>query len=106
MRAERADLERLDRVAEVINRAGGRGEVQNVVNRLVDLKRMGNIVADKREARMAAKMFDVAQRARDEVVHADDIVAVFQETLAQMRADETRAACNDCSHVCILIVQT
>ena len=50
MRAQRADLERLDRVVQVIDRAGRRGEVQDVVDRAVDLQRVRDVVADEGEA--------------------------------------------------------
>ena len=36
VRAERADLERRDRVRQVVDRAGGAGEVEDVVDRAVD----------------------------------------------------------------------
>ena len=35
VRAERADLERLDRQFQIIDRAGGRGEMPDVIHRLV-----------------------------------------------------------------------
>ena len=52
----------------------------------------------KREALVAAQVLDVGGRAGDEVIDADDLVPVGQEALAQVRADEARAAGDDCSH--------
>ena len=76
MRAQRADLERRDRMLQVIDRAGRRGEVQDVVDRPVDLERMRDVVADEGEAVVAAQMLDVGRAAGDEVIDADDFVAL------------------------------
>ena len=43
-------------------------------------------------------MGDVLGPAREEVVHADDFAAFFQQQVAQMRPQETRAAGNQHAH--------
>ena len=50
--AERTDLEGRDRVSEVIDRAGRAGEVEHVVDRPVDLDRLGDVVLDEPETRV------------------------------------------------------
>ena len=50
------------------------------------------------------KVLDVGRAAGDEVVDADDLVALRQEALAQVRADEARPAGDDCSHDDILLL--
>ena len=46
----------------------------------------------------------LASDAGDEVVDADDLVAACQEALAEVRADEARAAGDDRSHVRSLLM--
>src|SRR5207245_131690 len=79
-------------------RTGRRGEVQVVVDVAIQLQRVRDVVADKAEAIVPAQRLDVAQRAGDEVVHADDLVAPGQETLAEMGTDEPRSAGDNRPH--------
>ena len=92
MRAERADFQRLDRLLEVVDRAGRRREVQDVVERPVDVDVVRDVVLDEREAVAADEVLDVARDAGDEVVDADDFMAALEEQLAEVRAEEARAA--------------
>ena len=98
MGAERADLERRDRVGEVVGRAGRAGEVEDVIDGAVDLERLGDIVLDELELRVADQVDDVAAMPGQQVVDADHLVALGQETLAKVRADESRPAGDDRSH--------
>ena len=43
-------------------------------------------------------MLDVHGRARDKVVDADDVMALFQKSLAKVGADKSRAAGDECPH--------
>ena len=47
---------------------------------------------DELEPRMARKMFDIARRAGEEIVDADDFVALGEEAIDQVRADESRSS--------------
>src|SRR5262249_25497355 len=98
MRAERADLECWDRVAEVVHGAGRRGEVQNVVYRSVDQERIGDVVVEQAEARIAAQVIDVRESPGDQVIDADDFMALGQEAIAEMGAEEAGASGNDGTH--------
>jgi hypothetical protein len=49
-------------------------------------------MTDQLEALVAEQMLDVAAGAAEEVVDADDVGALGQEPLAQMRAEEAGAA--------------
>jgi hypothetical protein len=51
---EGADLERLDRQLEVVDRRGRRGEVEHVVERLVDDERLADVVLDEAEPLVVA----------------------------------------------------
>ena len=69
---------------QVIDRAGRRGEVQHVVDRLVIIDVVRDVMTPELETRVRTQMLDVAERAGDEVVNADYLMAHRQETLAQM----------------------
>ena len=98
VRAQRADLERLDRVLQVIDRAGRAGEVQDVVDGPVDLQRLRDVVPDEAGIAVATRAAEVRLLAGDEVIDGDDLVALGEEALAQMRADEAGAAGDQRSH--------
>ena len=49
VRAERADLQRLDREFQVIHRAGRRGEMPDVIHRAVEEDELGDILLDEFE---------------------------------------------------------
>ena len=89
---ERADLEGRDRMRQVVDRAGRAGEMQHVVDRPVDLDRLGDVVLDERKCGLLEQVGDVPPVAGQQVVDADDLVAVGEEPLAQVRADEPRPA--------------
>src|SRR5207249_8999204 len=85
VRAQRADLQGGNGVAQVIDRTGRRGEVEHVVHCSVDLQRVGNVVLLEREVRVIAQVFQVGRRARDQVIDANDLVPLRQEPVAQVR---------------------
>ena len=63
VRAVRADLQRVQRHAHVVDRARERGEVVDEVDGLVDLELLGHVVVQEEEL-VAAQVVDVPQRAR------------------------------------------
>ena len=75
VRAVRADLERLQRQPQVVDRARRAREVVDEVDRLVDLDVLRQVVREEDEG-VAAQMLDVGERARLEVVDADDAVVL------------------------------
>ena len=89
-----ADLERVQRQPQIVDRARGRGEVVDEVDRLLDEQRLGEVVLDERELRRA-DVVDVLQRPGVEVVDADHPVAVGEQMVAQMRAEKSRPSRND-----------
>ncbi len=93
--AERAHLERWDRMCQVVDGAGRTGEMEHVVHRSIDLDRLGDIVLDEAERRPLQEGGQVTAAAGQQVVDADDLIAVAQESLAEMRADETRSTGDD-----------
>ena len=72
--------------------------MQDEVERAIYVDVVGDIVLDKLESRMAEQVGDVLGPAREEVVHADNFVAFFQQQVAKVRPQETRAAGNQHAH--------
>ena len=89
-----ADLERLQRQAQVVDRAGRAREVVDEVDRLVDLEMARQVVVEKEEP-LATVVLDVLQRPGLEVVDADDAVLALEERVAEMRAEEPGTARDD-----------
>jgi len=85
-------------MAQIIDRAGRRGEMQDVVHHSVNLQRVGNVVANERETVAAAQTLDVFSIAGNKIVDADDFVTFRQEALTKMRADKPGAARNNGPH--------
>jgi hypothetical protein len=92
MRAVGADLQRVQRQAQVVDRRGRRGEVVDEVDRLVHVVGLDDVNADVREALGVADVLDVGQRARLEVVHADHAVSAREQLVAQVRTQESRTS--------------
>ena len=67
-----ADLEGGDGMLEVIDRAGGGGEVEDVMNLVRDEDEVRDVVLDELVVIVAGQVLDIRGRAGDEVVNADD----------------------------------
>ena len=89
-RAVHAGLGRLHRVVLVVDRAGRAGQVVDLVD--LDVEREGHVVAHQLEHRVAHQVGDVALGAGEVVVDAQHVVAVGEQPLAQVRAEEAGAA--------------
>jgi hypothetical protein len=91
MGAVRADLERVQRQPQVVDRAGWRSEVVDEIDVLGDIDVIDDVDVAEVEGRVA-DVLDVLQRAGLEVVDADDPMALAKQVLAEVRAKETGAA--------------
>ena len=69
-----ADLQRVQRQAQVVDRRGRRGQVVDEVDRLIDEVRLDDVDVEVDE-RVGADVLDVGQRAGLEVVDADHAMA-------------------------------
>ena len=96
MRAERADFERGDRQFQVIDRAGGRSEMKNVIEFFFRQENeTRDVVFDEGEILVAGEVFDVLEIAGDKIIDRDDAMPFRQEPVGQMRTEKTRAAGDD-----------
>ena len=89
--AVRADLERVQRQPQVVDRAGRRGEVVDEVDVLGDVDVLDDVDVAEVEGRVA-DVLDVLQRAGLEVVDADHPVPLAEQVLAEVGAEEAGAA--------------
>ena len=94
VRPVRADLQRLQRQPQVVDRAGRAREVVDEVDRLLDPDRLRQVVRDEREL-VRAHVLDVRERARLEVVDADHPVTALEQRIAEMRAEKAGTAGDD-----------
>src|SRR5206468_7760357 len=86
------DLQRLDRQLEIVDRTCRRSEVQDRVERSLDVDVLRDVLMDERKAPLWKQVGDVVGVPGDDVVDAEHLVPVGEESLAQMRADESRPA--------------
>src|ERR1700722_10188770 len=92
------NFERLDGKFEVIDWRGWRGEVEDIIDLAGHFERVRDIAADELEPGIAEQMNDVFGRAGDQIIDRNDFVTLREESIAEMRADEARAAGDECSH--------
>ena len=84
----------MQRLPQVVDGACERRQVEDDVHGLVDLDVLDHVVVHERE-RVVADVLEVGEGARLEVVHADDAVALPEQVLAEMGAEETGSAGDD-----------
>ena len=92
MRAERTDLQRLDRQLGIIDGAGRRSEMPDEIHRATQINKFGNILANEPEIRIPSEMRDVIHAAGDQIVDGDDAVAAREKQINQMRSQKAGAA--------------
>jgi hypothetical protein len=79
----------------VIDGGGGRREMQEGIDRTIDVERLADIVLERLEVRVASKVGDIASRAGDEIVDAKDLPAVGEQPLTEVGAEKARASGDD-----------
>ena len=72
--------------------------MQDDIHRFGQVYVIGNIVENETETLVAGQVGDVIAAAGDEVVHGDDAVAIREQAITEMRADETCAAGKKYAH--------
>ena len=84
---EAADLQGLDGHAQVVDGGGGAREVEDPVDRAVDVDVVRHVVLHEHEV-AAGEVLDVGDVAGEEVVHPHHGEAAVEEVLAQVRSEE------------------
>ena len=88
--AVHAGLGRLHGVVLVVDGRGRAGEIVDFID--LDIEREGHVVTHELEARVAEQVLDVALGAGEKIIDADDVVAVGDQAIAEMRAEKAGAA--------------
>ena len=73
-----------------MNRRGRTSEIINLVD--FDIEGKGYVVPQNLEPRVVKQVLDIAPGPREEIIHAEQIAAGFEQAFAQVRADETCTA--------------
>ena len=89
-RAVHRGLGRLHRIMLVMNGRGRTGEIVDFID--LDIERKAHIMAHELEARMIVEMIDIALCAGEQIVGTQDLLAIGEQTINQMRAQKTGAA--------------
>ena len=87
---ERPHLQRLNGDFQVVDRAGRRGKMQDVMQGAAHVDELRHVLMDEAEIRKRQQVVDVAHVPRDEVVHGNDLKPFLHETVAQVRAQKPR----------------
>src|ERR1044071_6777203 len=90
-------MQRLDAILHVIDGAGGRGEIEDVVE-LAAVERSADILLEEFEARLVCKVRDVVARSGEQVVDAENRLSLRQEGIAEMGAEKTSTAGDEYAH--------
>ena len=73
-----------------MHRRSGAGEVIDLL--AVDVHRLTNVVAHELEAAMLQELVEIPPGASEQVINADDLVAILDEPLAEVRPEKARTA--------------
>lgn len=68
--------------------------MQDVVDPALHVYILGHVVLDKRKPLVSEEMGDIVHVARDQVVHADDVMSFFDKKIAEVASEEARPAGN------------
>jgi len=75
-----------------------RGQVPDVIERAANVDRRGHIVFDELKGPVLIEMREVALRSGDEIVQGEDRVTFRQQTVTEMRADESSGSGDEMAH--------
>src|SRR5262249_54245286 len=94
VRAVRADPERMERHSQVVDRAGKGGKVEDEIDGLVDGDVLRDVVVHEDEL-VLADVLHVLKGACYEAVDADDAVALGEDVVAEVGAEEPGSTGDD-----------
>jgi len=93
---EHGGLHRLDGVVLVVRRGRRAGQIINPIN--LKLKGIDHIVADKFESGISHEMLDVRLATGEKVIQTNDIISLFDESVAEMGAEKPGSSGNQDTH--------
>ena len=88
-------LKGLDRQVQVVLGAGWGGKVEDVIQLTCYVDVFGDIVEHKLEIGIPEMVLDIGHVACEQVVHDDDLIALFQGAIGQMRTQKACATCDE-----------
>ena len=91
-----AGLGGLDRIVLIMDRRCRTSQIVDLIR--LDIERQRHIVTYQIEAVVIDHAIDIAARAGEIIVDADDVGPIFEQTLAKMRAEKTGASSHN--HAC------
>ena len=65
------------------------------IHRSLEKNKLGDVLLDEFEIRIAAEMRDVVHAAGDKIINADDPVATRQQQVGEVRAEKAGGAGDD-----------
>jgi hypothetical protein len=90
--ADRPDLQRVDRVLQIVGRGGRRSEVQDPIDHTLDLERVGDVDLLELEPAPALATGEVLAATGQEGVQNEHVPSFIEETFGQVGAEESRSA--------------
>ena len=87
-----AGFRSLDWIVLVMDRGGGTGQIIDLIS--LDIERKCHVVADDFKPMIPEHDLDIAARASEIIINADDIGARLEQALAQVGAQKSGAASN------------
>ena len=87
-----ARLRRLYWIVLVVDRRSRTCKIVDLID--LHIEREGDVVPDQFQVRMTNQMLDVASRSSKKVIDAEDDCPLRQQTLTQVRTEETCTAGN------------
>src|ERR1051325_2567509 len=94
----RTRLERVDRVQQIVHRTRERREVEHAVD-LAVLSGLRNVRSLELEAWLVPQTLEITLVAGQEIVDAEDAMAIGYESVAEMRAKKAGCSGNEQSHL-------
>ena len=82
--SERSHLQRLNGELQVVRRAGRRSKMQHRIHGPGDLDVFRNVLLGETKSGIRKQVRNIRISAGDEVVHAKDVPALFDEVIAKM----------------------
>jgi len=92
VRAERSYLQRLNWQFQIVNRAGRRGKMPDIIYRAIEKNKLGDILLNESKVPATCQVRDVVHTARDKIVDGDDFMASLKQQVHEVRAEKPRAA--------------